>query len=163
MYILKFDQFVNEAYVAPSGTTGVPVYRGTSFKAERYIKRGTILPELQDLLGQVMSGALKSLTVLAEIPTQGKNAPQYIKDIYTEMGYVESPEEDKYDPETDTYMGKRDKREDEPEMNIFVDSEFVVKDIDMAKGLIIGSPYSLRHKGVLVEIDPEKVDEIFIK
>lgn len=163
MYILKFDQFVNEAYVAPSGTTGVPVYRGTSFKAERYIKRGTILPELQDLLGQVMSGALKSLTVLAEITTQGKNAPQYIKDIYTEMGYVESPEEDKYDPETDTYMGKRDKREDEPEMNIFVDSEFVVKDIDMAKGLIIGSPYSLRHKGVLVEIDPEKVDEIFIK
>jgi hypothetical protein len=163
MYILKFDQFINEAYVEPSGTTGVPVYRGSSFKAERYIKRGMLLPELQDLLGQVMSGALKSLTVLAEIPTQGKNAPQYIKDIYAEMGYVESPEEDKYDPETDTYMGKRDKREDEPEMNIFVDSEFVVKDIDMAKGLIIGSPYSLRHKGILVEIDPEKVDEIFIK
>lgn len=162
MYILKFDQFVNEAYVPPSGTTGVPVYRGTSFKPEKYIKRGMLLPELQDLLGQVMSGSLKSLTVVAEIPTQGKNVPEYIKDIYKEMGYFDDTEDDMYDPETDTYTGKRYRREDDPEMNIFVDSEFLVKDIDMTKGVIIGSPYSLRHKGIMVEIDPEKVDEIFI-
>lgn len=162
MNILNFDQFVNEAYVPPSGTTGVPVYREPSFQAERYIKRNMLLPGLQDLLGQVMSGSLESLRVVAEIPTQGKNIPQYLKDIYTEMGYVDSPEEDMYDPETDTYMGKRGKKEDEPEVNIFVDSEFVVKDIDMEKRVIVGSPYSLRHKNILVEIDPEKVDEIFI-
>jgi hypothetical protein len=161
--ILNFDQFVNEAYVPPSGTTGVPVYRGTSFKAEKYIKRGTLLPELQDLLGQVMSGSLKSLTVVAEIPTQGKNVPQYVKDLYAEMGYGSGEDEDSmYDPETDTFKGKRYGGGEEPEVNIFVDSEFVVKDIDMSKNVIIATPFSLRHKNVLIEIDPDKVDEIFI-
>jgi hypothetical protein len=161
--ILRFLQFVNEAYVPPSGTTGIPVYRGTSFKAEKYIKRGMILPELQDFLGQTMSGDLKSLTVVAEIPTQGKNTPQYIKDLYAEIGHTSSPEDnDMYDEETDTYVGKRGRNMDEPEVNIFVDSEFVVKDIDMDKGVIIGVPFSLRHKNILVEIDPDKVDEIFI-
>lgn len=164
MKIFNFKQFVNEAYVPPSGTTGVPLYRQPSFKPERYIKRNAILPELQDMLGQVASGSLKSLTVVAEISTHGKKAPQYIKDLYSEMGYVDSLEDDDmYDPETDTYKGKRGKNEDEPEVNVFVDSEFIVKDIDMKNGVVMGIPYSLRRKGIMVEIDPEKIDEIFIE
>jgi hypothetical protein len=166
MNILRFAQFINESNSV--NESGIPLYRGTDFNPERTIKRNRLLAEVQDLLGQVMSGDLTEVTVLADIPTQGKNAPQYIKDIYAEMGmegYGEDEEtedlaDDVYDPETDTY--KKSDYEDK-ERNIFFDSEFVVKEVDMTKGVIIGIPYSLKKKNILVEIDPENVDEVFIK
>jgi hypothetical protein len=144
MRILKFQEFLNEQSVY---NVGVPLYRGNSFESEKTIKRNALIPELQDLLSQVASGALSELTVIAEIPTQGKNAPQYLKDIYSEMGY---------DPSKDRDM-------DEPSKNIFVDSEFLVKDVDQTRGVIMAVPYSLRRKGVMVEITPEMVEEAFIK
>jgi hypothetical protein len=144
MRILKFQEFLNEQSVY---NVGVPLYRGNSFEAEKTIKRNALISELQDLLSQVASGALSELTVVAEIPTQGKNAPQYLKDIYSEMGY---------DPSKDRDM-------DEPSKNIFVDSEFLVKDVDQTRGVIMAVPYSLRGKGVMVEITPEMVEEAFIK
>ena len=166
MNILRFAQFINESNSV--NESGIPLYRGADFNPERTIKRNRLLAELQDLLGQVMSGDISELTVLADIPTQGKNAPQYIKDIYAEMGiegYGEEEETDElvddvYDPETDTY--KKADYEDK-ERNIFFDSEFIVKEVDMTKGVIIGIPYSLKKKNILVEIDPENVDEVFIK
>jgi hypothetical protein len=166
MNILRFAQFINESNSV--NESGIPLYRGTDFNPERTIKRNRLLAEVQDLLGQVMSGDLTEVTVLADIPTQGKNAPQYIKDIYAEMGmegYGEDEEtedlaDDVYDPETDTY--KKVDYEDK-ERNIFFDSEFIVKEVDMTKGVIIGIPYSLKKKNILVEIDPENVDEVFIK
>jgi hypothetical protein len=166
MNILRFEQFINESNSV--NESGIPLYRGTDFNPERTIKRNRLLQEVQDLLGQVMTGDLTEVTVLADIPTQGKNAPQYIKDIYAEMGiegYGEEEEttdleDDVYDPETDTY--KKADYEDK-ERNIFFDSEFVVKEVDMTKGVIIGIPYSLKRKNILVEIDPENVDEVFIK
>jgi hypothetical protein len=144
MRILKFEEFLNEQSVY---NVGVPIYRGNSFEAEKTIKRNALISELQDLLSQVASGALSELTVVAEIPTQGKNAPQYLKDIYSEMGY---------DPSKDRDM-------DEPSKNIFVDSEFLVKDVDQTRGVIMAVPYSLRRKGIMVEIAPEMVEEAFIK
>jgi hypothetical protein len=144
MRILKFEEFLNEQSVY---NVGVPIYRGNSFEAEKTIKRNALISELQDLLSQVASGALSELTVVAEIPTQGKNAPQYLKDIYSEMGY---------DPSKDRDM-------DEPSKNIFVDSEFLVKDVDQTRGVIMAVPYSLRRKGIMVEITPEMVEEAFIK
>ena len=165
MNILRFSQFINESNSV--NESGIPLYRGADFNPERTIKRNRLLSELQELLGQVMSGDISELTVLADIPTQGKNAPQYIKDIYAEMGiegYGEEDtvelEDDVYDPETDTY--KKADYEDK-ERNIFFDSEFIVKEVDMTKGVIIGIPYSLKKKNILVEIDPENVDEVFIK
>lgn len=165
--ILRFSEFISESQNV--NESGIPIYRGAIYTPERTIKRNKLLQELQDLLSQVMDGNLQELTVLAEIPTQGKNTPQYLKDIYAEMGIEketgkEDSEESMYDPETDVYKGDRDKNPDEPSMNIFVDSEFVVKEIDMEKGLIIGVPYSLKRKSnILVEIDPDTVDEVFIK
>jgi hypothetical protein len=159
--ILKFDRFILEAYVPPSETSGIPVYSGNSFNPVKYVKRRMLLTELENMLQDVSSGSLKSLTVVAEIPTQGKNIPQYIKDIYSKIGY--DPDNNMgpdYDPETDAYLGKRGNTGDD--VNIFIDSEFVVKKIDKDKGQIIGTPYSLRYKDVMVEINPDKVDEIFI-
>jgi hypothetical protein len=170
MNILRFEQFVNESFSL--NESGIPLYRGTNFNPERTIKRNRLLPELQDLLGQVMSGSISELTVLADIPSQGKNAPQYVKDMYKEMGmsgYGEESkmdddsleiEDDVYDPETGEYK-KMDY--EEKEKNIFVDSEFVVKDIDMTKGVILGVPYSLRRKNIVVELDPDTIDEVFVK
>jgi hypothetical protein len=151
--ILRFSDYVNESLLNESG---VPVYVGSSVNPERTIRRNVLVKELTDLLAQVNSGALKEVSVLADIPTQGKNAPEYLKDIYKEMSVDD--EEEQYDPETDVYTGDR-----EGEKNVFVDSEFVVKDIDVNTGIIIATPYSLKHKNVLVEINFEDVEEIFIK
>lgn len=161
MRILRFQDFLNESVY----NVGIPIYRGTSFQPERTIKRNQFIPELQSLLSQVANGTLSEISIVAEIPTQGKNAPQYLKDIYSEMGYDPSKdkEEDIYDPETDVYMGDRSRTADEPSRNIFVDSEFIVKDVDQTRGVIIAVPYSLKNKNVMVEITPDMVDEAYIK
>lgn len=160
MRILRFLEFLNESVY----NVGIPLYRGSSFQPERTIKRNQFIGELQDLLSQVANGTLSEVTVVAEIPTQGKNAPQYLKDIYSEMGYDPSKDtEDMYDPETDVYMGDRSRTADEPSKNIFVDSEFLVKDVDQTRGVIMAVPYSLRRKNVIVELTPDMIDEAFIK
>jgi len=161
MRILRFEDFLNESVY----NVGIPLYRGTSFQPERTIKRNKFIGELQSLLTQVANGTLSEITVVAEIPTQGKNAPQYLKDIYAEMGYDPSKDndDDMYDPETDVYMGNRDRTSDEPSRNIFVDSEFIVKDVDATRGVIIAVPYSLKNKNIMVELTPDMVDEAFIK
>jgi hypothetical protein len=160
MQILRFSDFINEQSVY---NVGVPVYMGTAINPEKTIKRNKLLPELKDYLAQVMAGTLSEITLVAEIPTQGKNAPQYLKDIYSEMGYDPSKEDDMYDEENDTFLGNRDRTGDEPSSNIFVDSEFIVKDVDLTKNVILGTPYSLKRKGIVIEIDPAMVDEVFIK
>lgn len=160
MQILRFSQFVNESNSV--NESGIPLYRGTDFNSERTIKRNRLLPELQDLLGQVMSGDLEEVTLIAEIPSQGKNAPQYIKDLYAEMGMRSKPTEMEYE-EGDEFIDKFQDDEEDIESNIFVDSEFIVKEIDMVKGVILGIPYSMRNKNIVIEIDPDNVDEVFIK
>jgi hypothetical protein len=152
--ILRFSDYINESLLNESG---VPVYVGSAVNPERTIRRNVLVKELTDLLGQVNSGALKEVSVLADIPTQGKNTPDYLKDIYKEMA-IDDEGENQYDPETDVYTGDRD-----GEKNVFVDSEFIVKDIDVNTGTIIATPYSLKHKNVLIEISFEDVEEIFIK
>jgi hypothetical protein len=160
MRILRFADFLNESVY----NVGIPLYRGSSFQPERTIKRNKFIGELQDFLTQVANGTLSEITVIAEIPTQGKNVPQYLKDIYAEMGYDPSEnQEDMYDPETDVYMGNRSRTADEPYRNIFVDSEFIVKDVDQTKGVIIAVPYSLKRKNVTVELTPDMIDEAYVK
>lgn len=160
MRILRFEDFLNESVY----NVGIPLYRGSSFQPERTIKRNKFIGELQDFLSQVANGTLSEITVIAEIPTQGKNAPQYLKDIYSEMGYDPSrDDEDEYDPETDVYMGDRSRTADEPSKNIFVDSEFLVKDVDQTRGVIMAVPYSLKRKNIMVELTPDMIDEAFVK
>ena len=160
MRILRFQDFLNESVY----NVGIPLYRGSSFQPERTIKRNKFIGELQDFLTQVANGTLSEITVVAEIPSQGKNAPQYLKDIYAEMGYDPSRDhDDMYDPETDVYMGDRSRTADEPSRNIFVDSEFIVKDVDQTRGVIIAVPYSLKRKNVTVELTPDMIDEAYVK
>lgn len=160
-FLQNFGEFLNES--------GIPFYRGSIIKPERTIKRNKLLQELKNFLGQVAEGKLTEVSVVAEIPTQGKNTPQYLRDIYVEMGMSpegeseEEDDEDMYDPETDVYLGNRDRRPDDPKHNIFIDSEFIVKDVDFTKNVLIATPYSLKKKNILVEITPEMVDEVYVK
>ena len=156
--ILRFEQF-NESLQAMN-ESGVPVYVGTAVNPEKTIKRNTLLAELASLVNEVNAGKLSEVSVLADIPTQGRNAPQYLKDIYAETGTGStSDEEDMYDEETDVYMGDRNPAD----RSVFVDSEFLVKEINQETGMIIATPYSLKAKGTLVEIHPDVVEEVFIK
>jgi hypothetical protein len=161
--ILSFDSFLNESHFGDVNESGIPLYRDAVFTPEKVLKRNKLLKELQDLLNQVAKGYIDELSVLAEIPSQGKNAPQYLKDIYSEMGVSKEEDEDSmYDPETDVYTGARDKHPDDTDNSVFVDSEFIVKDIDMVKGVILATPHSLKNKDIIVEIHPDLVDEVFI-
>lgn len=158
MRILRFLEFLNESVY----NVGIPIFRGTSTQPERTVKRNKFIGELQAFLSQIANGTLTEITVVAEIPTQGKNAPDYLKAIYAEMGYDPSKDdEDMYDPETDVYLGNRNM--DEPSRNIFVDSEFIVKDVDESRGVIMAIPYSLKRKNIVIELTPDMIDECFIK
>ena len=159
MEILKFSDFINENAINESG---IPLYKGSIIEPEKTIKRSKLMQELQVLLGQVAEGKIKEISILAEIPTQGKNTPQYLKDIYTEMGANDTEEEDQYDPETDVFLGDRDRKVGDPKQNIFVDSEFLVKNVDMEKDIVFGTPYSLKNKGTIVELHKDVIDEIYI-
>lgn len=168
MEILRFGQFVNEQRNEELNETGIPLYRGTILEPQDTIKRNKLLKELEGMLAQYAEGKIKEVTVLAEIPTQGKNTPQYLKDIYTEMGISAEKEkesgEDEYDEETDVFKGPRpDNIDDEPKHNIFVDSEFLVKNVDYTKNRILATPYSLKGKDIVIEIDPENVEEVFVQ
>jgi hypothetical protein len=163
MNILKFQEFINESNSL--NESGIPLYRGSNFNPEKTIKRNMLLPELQNLLDQLRSGSISEVTVLGEVSTQGKNTPEYLRDLFKETGTeqegeTEDIEDDMYDPETGTWK-KADY--EEKQRNIFVDTEFILKDVDMVKGVVIGIPYSLRKKNIVVELDPETIDEVFIK
>lgn len=156
--ILRFEQF-NESLQAMN-ESGVPVYVGTGVNPEKTIKRNALLAELASLINEVNAGKLSEVSVLADIPTQGRNAPQYLKDIYAETGTGStSDEDDMYDEETDVYMGDRNPAD----RSVFVDSEFLVKEINQETGMIVAIPYSLKAKGTLVEIHPDVIEEVFIK
>ncbi len=163
MNILKFQEFINESNSL--NESGIPLYRGSNFNPEKTIKRNMLLPELQNLLDQLRSGSISEVTVLGEVSTQGKNTPEYLRDLFKETGTeledeTEDIEDDVYDPETETWK-KSDY--EKKERNIFVDSEYILKDVDMTKGVVLGIPYSLRKKNIVVELDPETIDEVFIK
>lgn len=141
--VLRFQDFVNESVYNP----GVPVYRGNNLNPEQTIKRNRVISEIENYLSEVASGTLSEVTVVADIPLQGKNMPEYLKDVYSEVGY---------DP-------SKDREYEGSSRNVFVDSEFLVKDVDESRGVIIASPYSMRRKGILIEIKVESIEEIFIK
>ena len=141
--ILKFSQFSESLK-----ESGIPVYRGSSVQSEKTVKSNGVMEEIKDALEKMKSGQISEISVVAEIPTYGKRAPAYIKDIFAEAGIESS--DDMYDERGE-------------ERNIFVDSEFIVKGIDPEKGSIIATPYSLRKKGIEIEIDPNDIIEIFYR
>src|SRR5210317_188240 len=77
-----YEEFSKSIY---EGVT--PVYDETKFKKnvnvkpEMELKYSEVIPKLRDMLAQKEAGQIESITVIAEVPTQGKGAPDYVKDI----------------------------------------------------------------------------------
>ena len=116
-----------ESYENPVNEGAIPVYdedkfvKDTKTKPEMEIKWTQIPAVVEGLLTKVESGDLEKVTVLADVPTQGKNAPAYVRDLMTQ-------ERDRMAKRQQALHGSRVERADRPEeeefrdeINVFVD------------------------------------------
>ena len=141
-------------------------------KPAMMVKSTELVSTLTRLLEDQENGDLERIIVIAEIPTQGKNAPQYVRDDV-------AAERDRMAKRKYALYGSRIERADRPEdeeytdaINIFVDSEFIVKGVinKLGKDYIIAIPDSKKKKAeasasameyYTVYIEPKQVDEVF--
>lgn len=140
----------------------IPVYDEQKFiknvhvKPEMDINANQVCAAVEGLLNRVEEGELEKVSVIADIPSQGKNAPQYVRDLMAQerkrlgVKYTRNPEEF---PEG----GRIEKRRMEGgdsfdeytgEINVFVDSEFVIQSVvrEAGKDYLTGIPVSYAFK-----------------
>lgn len=129
---------------------------------EMSVKSVQIVETVENLLERKEAGEIQSVTVLAEIPTQGKNAPAYIRD---EMEI----ERQRMAKRKRAIYGSRIERDDRPEddhytdeINIFVDSEFIVQGVEKNDpiGAVLAIPRSFIRK---IEMDNSLREKYTIK
>ena len=77
----SFDSELNEATERVAG--GIPVFNenNPNFEPEFEVKPKMVISTIQDLLSKVESGDYDEVSVVADIPQSGKNAPEYVKEI----------------------------------------------------------------------------------
>lgn len=153
----NYKDFVNFLGESEIFEGAIEVRDETNIKAIKTIKNSEVLGELQSLLTQRDAGEIARVTVLADVPTQGKNAPQYIKDIFAE--YKADEDTEQYS-EGGGYEGSSTIDRYGNERTIFIDSEFIVNSVDTEKKSINATPYSLRRKGIEIEIPAKDIWEI---
>jgi len=166
-----YEDFANSIY---EGVT--PVYDESKFRKninvrpEMELKYSEVIPTLRDLLAQKEAGQIESITAIAEVPTQGKGAPDYVKDIINQ-------ERERLARQYKSTIGKSiDKDVDAEEFDfdlnrfgdkrtIFFDSEFIVDRVETIEGkdYVIGIPVSLKDKGYEAKILPIKIEEIYFE
>lgn len=170
-YVKIFEDY--SAGVSESTYSAIPVFNELEFKKninvkpEMNVKYSEVAATLRDLLKKKEMGEIQEVLVIAEIPTQGKGAPDYIKDIIAkereriarkykaQRGIdIDDDKEGDFDFDVDRFGNQR---------SIFFDSEFIVDRIDIIDGkeYIIGIPVSLKDKGYEAKIAPIKVEEIY--
>lgn len=175
-HILEFDSYspIEEAEVK----AGVPVYNDEEFSRNTSARPAMIIkvPEIKSVINKFIEDQekkkIEKIVVLAEIPSQGKNAPKYVLDD------AAAERERQIQRKTAMY-GSRTERSDRPEddeqtdaINIFVDSEFIVKGVinKLGKDYILAIPESKKKKAesskemmdyYTVEIEPRQIFEIF--
>lgn len=174
--LLEFEAFdpLYEASLIPVYNS-VDFERNPSGRPESSHRANEVVPVIEDLIGRMEIGDVSKITVIADIPSQGKRAPQYARDVIEmekrriaqrmakERGKeITNPEE----LEFDRYGNKRD---------IFLDSEFVVDGVIQKPGssdCVIGIPMSFYSKAIKdeasrkyysVEIHPDQIEEIYYR
>ena len=172
--LLEFESFgpLNEASLVPVYNNALYV-KNPSMKAESQHQATAVVSAIKGLMDRMEDGEITKISIIADVPTQGKRAPLYIKDtieaekrrIAAQMAREKGKEIT--DPEAldfDRYGNKR---------NFFFDSEFIVDGVIEETGgkkYIIGIPESLYAKAIKdedskkyysVEIYPEQVEEIY--
>jgi hypothetical protein len=170
-YVKIFEDY--SAGVSESTYSAIPVFNELEFKKninvkpEMNVKYSEVAATLKDLLKKKEMGEIQEVLVIAEVPTQGKGAPDYIKDIIAQEREriarkykaqrgidIDDDREADFDFDVDRFGNQR---------SIFFDSEFIVDRIDVIDGkeYIIGIPVSLKDKGFEAKIAPIKVEEIY--
>ncbi len=163
-----FEDFATSIYEAVT-----PVYDESKFrknvniKPEMELKYSEVISSLRDMLAKRDLGQVEKITVIAEVPTQGKGAPDYVKDIIDQererlamqhksiIGKdIDSTDAEEFDFDVNRFGDKR---------TIFFDSEFIVDRIETIDGkdYVIGIPVSLKDKGYEAKILPIKIEEIY--
>lgn len=175
-HLLEFDSYSPMEEAEVKG--GVPVYNEDEFNKNSNAKPAMVIkvPEITSVVNKFIEdqekGEIEKIVVLAEIPSQGKNAPKYVLDD------AAAERERQLQRKTAMY-GSRTERSDRPDddeqtdaINIFVDSEFIVKGVinKLGKDYILAIPESKKKKAesskemldyYTVEIEPKQIFEIF--
>ncbi len=166
-----FEEYVGSIY---EGVT--PVYnedevnKNINANPVMELKYSEVIPKLRDMLAQQDQGLIKKITIIADVPTQGKGAPDYVQEIIAKererlarqyKSSIGKSMDAELDPEEFDFDVNRfgDKR------TIFFDSEFIVDRIENVGGVdyVIGIPISLKDKGFEAKIAPMKVEEIYFQ
>lgn len=140
----------------------IPVYNETSFIKNVHVKPDMDISDkqipavIEGLLDKVERGEIEKVAVIADIPTQGKNAPQYVRDI---MAKERARLGKKYtlEPGLTPEGGRLERRKTETgdtyseftgEINVFIDSEYVIQSVvrELGKDYLIGIPISYVYK-----------------
>ena len=167
-----FGQMLNEGRI--------PVYDAVAFdKNPRIMPTLELkLPEVMDyvteLFDKVESGELERVTVLANIPSQGKKAPQYVTDIIAdEKKRLSKRRSAEYGTSRITAEDRPDDYDYTDDLgNIFIDSEYVIDEIVNTSGesYFIGIPESFYDDVTAdpslksyygVRIEPTQVEEVY--
>jgi hypothetical protein len=176
-HLQLFESFKNnrliEVRTTPkSSYSNIPVYNEVIFMKniklppEKNIKSSEVIETVRELLSLKSNGKIKKVTVVAEIPTQGKGTPEYIREFikkererlaalyFKRTGKEVDPHSKEFEKELDRYGNER---------TIFFDSEFIIDRINKIgpKEFLIGIPFSLQKHGFEAAISPDRVEEIF--
>ena len=137
-HLLEYESYENVGGVNESS---IPVYNEDIFikdvhaKPDMEISPKQVTSTVENLLSKVDGGEIEKISVIAEVPTQGKNAPQYIRDLMAKER-MRLAKKYKLAPDTAPDGARIEKRKTETgdsydeytgEINVFVDSEYVVQ------------------------------------
>jgi hypothetical protein len=153
-HLLEFESYgpVNEAAT-------IPVYNEDDYikspgaPPEMKVPAADIVEIIGILLGSKDQGKIDMVVVNADLPSQGKNAPAYIR---TEM----DKERERMAKRKYSIYGSRIEKDDRPEddytdaINIFVDSEYVVTGVQDDAVMVIPRSYYVK-----TQRDPSLVDQ----
>ncbi len=129
-HLLEYESYENQV-----NEGAIPVYdeaefiKDTKSKPEMEIKWTQIPAVIEGFLSKIESGELASVNVIADLPTQGKNAPEYVRELMTK-------ERTRMAQRQQAIHGSRMERADRPEdeedtdeINVFVDSEYAIEGV----------------------------------
>lgn len=175
-HLLEFESYspVNEFEIK----AGIPVYNEPEFvknpgmKPAMVIKVPEIISVIDKFIDDQENGKIETITVMADIPSQGKRTPVYVADEVAK-------ERKRMAARKNAIYGSRIERADRPEdeeytdeINIFVDSEFIVKGIINKTGVdyVMCIPVSHKKKAesskemeeyYMTYIEPKQIFEIY--
>ena len=164
---------IYENFVSNVNESSIPVYDDTAFnktggEPEMNVSPLKAIAVIQDLLDQKAMGEVDEVTVVAEIPTQGKTKPSYVDEIISKAKEEAAL---KYRRETGIDIEKAAPSDIERAgvmQDVFFDSEFIVDRIDKSADgtFIVCYPQSLSAKAKTnpapysVYLKPEHIEEV---